>query len=35
VGEVWIPIESEVYWVVNGKEQPYYRARNLEIVYED
>jgi hypothetical protein len=34
-GGVRIPIESEVYWVVNGKEQPYYRARNLEIVYED
>ena len=30
-----IPLESEVYWVVNGKEQPYYRGRNLAIAYED
>jgi hypothetical protein len=29
-----VPLESEVYWVVNGKEQPYYRARNLEIAYD-
>ena len=34
-GGMRVPLESDVYWVVNGKEQPYYRGRNLEIVYED
>jgi hypothetical protein len=34
-GGMRIPLESEVYWVVNGKEQPYYRGRNLAIAYED
>jgi hypothetical protein len=29
-----VPLESEVYWVVNGKEQPYYRGRNIEIACE-
>jgi hypothetical protein len=27
-----VPLESEVYWVVDGREQPYYRGRNLRIV---
>ncbi len=34
-GGMRVPLESEVYWVVNGEEQPYYRGRNLEIVYEN
>jgi hypothetical protein len=34
-GGMRVPLESDVYWVVNGKEQPYYRGRNLEIVYGD
>ena len=29
-----VPLESEVYWVVDGKEQPYYRGRNLRIEYD-
>ncbi len=33
-GGMRVPLESEVYWVVNGKEQPYYRGRNIEIVFE-
>jgi hypothetical protein len=34
-GGMRVPLASEVYWVVNGEEQPYYRGRNLEIVYDD
>ena len=34
-GGMRVPLESEVYWVVGGKEQPYYRGRNIEIAYED
>ena len=33
-GGMRVPLESEVYWVVDGKEQPYYRGRNIEIVFE-
>lgn len=28
-----VPTESEVYWVVKGREQPYYRGRNLNIAF--
>ena len=28
-----VPVESEVYWVVEGREQPYYRGRNDRIEY--
>ena len=28
-----VPLESEVYWVVDGREQPYYRGKNLRIEY--
>jgi hypothetical protein len=34
-GGMRVPLESEVYWVVNGEEQPYYRGRNLQITYDD
>lgn len=30
---VRVPRESEVYWVVNGMEQPYYRGRNLQVAF--
>jgi hypothetical protein len=33
-GGMRVPLESKVYWVVNGKEQPYYRGRNIEIAYD-
>jgi hypothetical protein len=33
-GRMLVPLESEVYWVVDGREQPYYRGRNLGIDYE-
>jgi hypothetical protein len=33
-GGVRVPLEAEVYWVVEGKEQPYYRGRNLRIEYD-
>ncbi len=33
-GGMRVPLESEVYWVVDGKEQPYYRGRNIQIVFE-
>lgn len=29
-----VPSESEVYWVVEGREQPYYRGRNIEVEYD-
>jgi hypothetical protein len=32
-GGVRVPLEAEVYWVVSGREQPYYRGRNLAIEY--
>lgn len=28
-----VPLESEVYWVVEGREQPYYRGKNVRIEY--
>ncbi len=28
------PLESEVYWVVDGREQPYYRGRNVRVEYD-
>ena len=31
---VRVPFESEVFWVVDGEEQPYYRGRNLRIEYD-
>ena len=33
LGGLRVPLESEVYWVVGGKEQPYYRGRNLAVEY--
>jgi hypothetical protein len=33
-GGVRVPLEAEVYWVVNGREQPYYRGHNLSIEYD-
>jgi hypothetical protein len=33
-GGVRAPVESEVFWVVDGKEQPYYRGRNLAVSYD-
>ena len=33
-GGMRVPTESEVYWVIAGSEQPYYRGRNLEIEYD-
>jgi hypothetical protein len=32
-GGLRVPLEAEVYWVVEGREQPYYRGRNLAIEY--
>ncbi|MEO6055234.1 MAG: DUF6544 family protein [Gemmatimonadales bacterium] len=29
-----VPIESEVYWVVGGREQAYYRGRNVRVDFE-
>ena len=29
-----VPLESEVFWVVDGTEQPYYRGRNLRFEYD-
>jgi hypothetical protein len=31
---VRVPFESEVYWVVDGMEQPYYRGRNLQFTFD-
>jgi len=33
-GGVRVPLEAEVYWVVNGREQPYYRGHNLSVEYD-
>jgi hypothetical protein len=33
-GGMRVPLEAEVYWVVKGKEQPYYRGNNLRLEYE-
>jgi hypothetical protein len=33
-GGVRVPVESEVFWVVDGKEQPYYRGQNLTVSYD-
>jgi hypothetical protein len=30
-----VPTESEVYWIIAGREQPYYRGRNVSAKYED
>ena len=32
-GGMRVPLESEVYWVVGGREEPYYRGRNVEVEY--
>lgn len=32
-GGMLVPVESEVYWIVNGREQPYYRGRNVRFEY--
>jgi hypothetical protein len=32
-GGMRVPMEAEVYWLVQGREQPYYRGRNIEIEY--
>ena len=32
-GGMLVPVESEVYWIVNGREQPYYRGRNVLFNY--
>jgi hypothetical protein len=32
-GGMLVPTESEVYWVIEGREQPYYRGRNLDHEY--
>lgn len=32
-GGMRVPLESEVYWVVGGREQPYYRGRNVRVEY--
>lgn len=29
-----VPTEAEVFWVVDGMEQPYYRGRNLDVAFE-
>ncbi len=29
-----VPVESEVYWVVEGREQPYYRGRNVRVDFD-
>ena len=28
-----VPLECEVYWVVDGTRRPYFRARNVEVTY--
>lgn len=33
-GGMRAPVESEVYWVVDGLEQPYYRGRNVRVEYD-
>lgn len=33
-GGMLVPTTAEVYWVLEGREQPYYRGRNVSIVYE-
>jgi hypothetical protein len=33
-GGMRVPLESEVYWLVDGREQPYYRGRNVGIEYD-
>jgi hypothetical protein len=29
-----VPLEAEVYWVVGGREQPYYRGRNVRVEFD-
>jgi hypothetical protein len=29
-----VPLDSEVFWVVDGKEQPYYRGRIVRLEYD-
>ncbi len=31
---VLVPVEFEVYWMVNGREQPYCRGRNVRFEYD-
>jgi hypothetical protein len=33
-GGMRVPVESEVYWMVDGREQPYYRGRSVGIEYD-
>ena len=33
-GGIRVPVESEVYWVVDGREQPYYRGRNVGVDFD-
>jgi hypothetical protein len=32
-GGMRVPLASEVYWVVEGQEQPCYRGRNVRVEY--
>ena len=29
-----VPFSSEVYWVIDGRERPYYRGTNLQITFD-
>jgi hypothetical protein len=31
---IGVPLEAEVYWVVEGREQPYYRGRNVRVDFD-
>jgi hypothetical protein len=31
---IGVPLESEVYWVVGGRERPYYRGRNVRVAFD-
>jgi hypothetical protein len=33
-GGIRVPLDSEVFWVVDGKEQPYYRGRIVRLEYD-
>jgi hypothetical protein len=33
-GGMRVPTESEAYWVIEGREQPYYRGRNVDQEFE-
>jgi hypothetical protein len=32
-GRMRLPAEAEVYWVLDGREEPYYRGRNESVAY--